>query len=209
MKSGFIYPIVNWVFNSLRFLSIVELFKLVGEKMAGENASGKRLSAFSRTSVDVFIVLKFLFVAFVLFKPISGVWVAAVVWYLLATNLYTYFFYHLWSKKVLSDRCFGVDRIKRRFMTLSLAIFFSVIGFSYLYRVPYMAEYSWGGANHDSFRALLFSVANSFGASYDQVSPVTDVGRVVAIVQFLTMFVFLAIILSNSIPQTGISQEDG
>ncbi len=57
LKSGFIYPLVNGVFNSLRFLSMVELFKQLSEKMAGKDASKKRRGAFSRMSVDVFIVL--------------------------------------------------------------------------------------------------------------------------------------------------------
>jgi hypothetical protein len=196
------------VFNSLRYVNLVELFKLIGEKVVGHGASKKKRGAYSRISVDVFIVLKFLTIGVLMLRQTEGQIALAGVWYLLSANIYTYFYYHLWSERVLKDTLFGIDRIKRRFMTLSLAVLFSVIAFSYLFRVPYSAEFTWPGEKPNVAKALLYSAANSFGASYDQVSPATELGRVVSIVQFLTMFVFLAIILSNSIPQVGANQED-
>lgn len=200
MKTGFIYPAIDKLLNSLRYINLVELFKLVGRAFVRTKRS-ERSTAYERIAVDLFIVAKFVYITALLFTGSNNAITTAIVWYLLATNIYTYFYYHLWSSRVLKDKHFNIDRIKRRFLSLMLAIFYSIFGFAYLYKVPYVTEFSWYCSEPTIIRSLLFSIYNSFAANYDRVKPATDTGFMLTIVQLLMMFVFLTIIISNSIPQ--------
>ena len=133
---------------------------------------------------------------------------AFVVWYLSLTNLYTYFYYHIWSSEILSDVHFGIDRIKRRFTTLTLAVSYTIFGFAYLYAIPYSDEFTWSNDTPTFLKSLWFSVSNSLTASYDQVKPITDLGSSISMIQLLMMFIFLTIIIGGSIPQPKLTEED-
>lgn len=201
LHSGYFYPLINKSLKSLRVINLVEGFKYVGILIATKSGSRETQIEYSRIAVDLFIILKWLFLLVILLTSINKTWVVVVIWYLLITNLYTYFFYHAWSTEILLDDKFDVDRIKRRFINLIQAISFSLIGFAYLYYVPYSAELDWGSRCPNFIYSLWFSISNSLTASYEQVKPITDVGNTVAMIQLVMMFVFLTIIIGGTVPQ--------
>lgn len=199
IKHGFLYPTVNAFLNALKYLNLVEGFKFLGAHFGSQN-SIQKISR-SRYAVDFFICSKWLFVGILWMYKVSIPWLVYVVWYLLVTNLYTYFYYHTWSSDILKDTHFDAERVKRRFTTLILAVFYTIVGFAYLYSVPYSTEFTWSENTITVTKALWFSVSNSLSASYELVKPITEWGYSISMIQLLMMFVFLTIIIGSAIPQ--------
>src|SRR3990167_7363264 len=96
MKNGFLYQIIKTTLDSLKYLNLVELFKTVGKKINPQKAT-----EYSRISVDTFIVLKWLFIFFIWVFGATNFWLTILVWYLIFTNIYTYFYYHIWADDAL------------------------------------------------------------------------------------------------------------
>ena len=201
MKTGFLYKFLNGLLNSTQYLNLVELFKYVGQKVTPKNCPIETKIEYSRVSVDIFIVAKWLFLLILWGFKVTNLVLVAIIWYLLITNLYTYFYYHTWAIEILNDKYFDIDRIKRRFMNLLLAILYSVFGFAYLYNFPYSSEFYWVDGTPKFLHSLWFSFSNSLTASYDQVKPITDIGYSISMIQLIMMFIFIAIIINSSIPQ--------
>lgn len=197
--NGFIYVFVNRLFHWFKYLNLVEGFKFVGIIISSGDKS-KNIK-YSRIAVDIFIVLKWIFISTLWFFKVNSNWLVIFVWYLLVTNLYTYFYYHSWANEILKDTKFDIDRVKRRFLNSILAFCFSIIGFAYLYSTPYSLQFSWGNGGATLLKSLWFSISNSLTASYDQVRPITDFGISISIIQLIMMFAFITIIIGGSIPQ--------
>lgn len=208
METGFLYKFINRLLNSIQYLNLVEFFKYVGQKLAPKNCPIETKIKYSRTSVDVFIVAKWLFLLMLWGFKVTNIVLVAIVWYLLITNLYTYFYYHSWSSKILHDTYFDTDRIKRRFINLLLAILYSVFGFAYLFNIPYSSEFYWVDGNPNLLHSLWFSVSNSLTATYDQVKPITDIAYSISMIQLIIMFIFITIIISGSIPQINSEKKE-
>ena len=208
MKSSFLYQILNKLLNSMKYINLVELFKFIGRKLTPKNSLIETRINYSRTSVDIFIVAKWLFILILILFDVTNTWLVIAVWYLLFANLYTYFYYHTWSSEILNDRYFDTTRIKRRLLNLLLAIFYSVFGFAYLYYIPYSTEFIWAGKTPNFLHSLWYSLSNSLTASYDQVRPITDVGNSISMIQLIIMFIFVTIIIGGSIPQINSDMEE-
>ena len=208
MKSSFLYQILNKLLNSMKYINLVELFKFIGRKLTPKNSLIETRINYSRTSVDIFIVAKWLFILLLILFDVTNIWLVIAVWYLLFANLYTYFYYHTWSSEILNDRYFDTTRIKRRLLNLLLAIFYSVFGFAYLYYIPYSTEFIWAGKTPNFLHSLWYSLSNSLTASYDQVRPITDVGNSISMIQLIIMFIFVTIIIGGSIPQINSDMEE-
>lgn len=196
MKNGLIYTIIDWTIEKLKWLNLVESFKWTAKRIYPADS----LLA-SRLGVDIFIILKWIAVIVLWLCQVNNEFVNLIIWYLIFTNLYTYFYHHTWTKD-LDKGNFSIERVKRRFLNLLLAISFNVFCFAYLIRFPFSANYEWTNHIATSKHAILHSVANSLTVSFDSVKTVSQVGQTLNVIETITMFVFLTIILSNSIPQT-------
>lgn len=192
MKNGFLYIAIRTVLDKLKYLNLVKLFKIVVVRINPQNTL-----ASSRISVDTFIVLKWLFIAVIWFAAKTNCFLTFFVWYLIATNIYTYFYYHIWTDDALNTSGYDNDKIRRRFVNLILAVAFSDFCFAYLYRFPYSADFSNTGTGN----SIWFSVSNSLAANYDAIKPTTDLGNSIAMSQLILTFIFVTIIISRSIPQ--------
>jgi len=115
------------------------------------------------------------------------------------TNIYTYFYYHVW--KVSARDKLDEIRLKRRFLSLGLAFFFSVISFATIYKNFYANEFIWKDKNISFLNSFLFSLGNSFTVSYEFVKPNSEVAFSITILQTTITFIFVSIILATSIPQ--------
>ena len=208
MNNGILYSVFDKFLNGLRYVSIVELFKFIAVKISPKISSRDVILRNLRASVDLFIVLKWLLVIFLILGKVSHSWATVGVWYLVATNLYTYFYFHTWSSDILTDPYMDIDRIKRRFLNLLQAILFTIFAFTYLYAFPYSHEFIWEKGETSILRSVWYSVSNSLTASYNQVAPSSDLGNSVSMIQLLIMFAFLTIIIGGSVPQTRQDRED-
>jgi len=196
MEKGFLYIIFKAVLDKLKYLNLVELFKYIAVK-----TNPQKEKALSRFGTDIFILVKWLFVFVIWFSGASNCLITIFVWYLIATNIYTYFIYHIWNDEALDTSALDNDSIRRRFLNLMLAVAFSDFAFAYLYRIPYMAEFSWTSAANISGNSLWYSISNSLAANYDIVSPLSELGYSISMGQLILTFIFVTIIISRSIPQ--------
>lgn len=197
MKNGIIYHIVDWVIQKLNYLNLVELLKKI-VKLFFSNDQEKRIV--SRLAVDFFIITKWLFIALVWYFNIQNTIVNYLVWYLIFTNIYTYFYYHTWTKD-LANPHFDIDRIKRRYLNLMLSIAFNIYSFGYLFAQPFKENFKWTNEYSTLKDSIFFSLSNSISRNYQYVSAITKTGDTLTLIETIISFVFLTIILSNSIPQ--------
>ena len=200
MENGFIYLVFRFVLEKLRFLTLVEWFKRIGHLFCGKNKDKAARQVSDRVAVDVYIVLKWAFVFVILLSSFTNNVVTAIVWYLLFANIYSYFYHHIWSDEAIKLQHMDIDRARRRFINLLLALGFSDLCFAYLYRLPYGLDYNWSGSITNT-KAIWFSISNSFAANYETVAPISDIGNSVAMTQLVITFIFVTIIISKSIPQ--------
>lgn len=169
--------------------------------MFSEKSKKSRIKT-SRIAVDVFIILKWTLIIFAMNQGWNHTLITIFVWYLVYSNLYTYFYYHIWIPEALNTESFDNDRIRRRFITLMLSIGFSNLCFAYLIRYPYSLDFQWSNNNPLNIKAMWFSFANSLTANYEYVKPNTENGVELTIIQLIISFIFLTLILGKSIPQT-------
>ena len=196
--NGFIYPIIKFVINMIKYLNLVELFKCIAKHIV----SGNNVVAALRISVDIFIVLKWLFIIVIWTFGYSNPFLSIFVWYLIITNLYTYFYYHIWSDEALNTDNFTKDRIRRRFINLILAFAYSIFCFAYLFQFVYFLDINWDNKSISFVNAVMFSFNNSLGGSYNDINPQTGLGHFICSIELLITFIFATLILSRSIPQT-------
>lgn len=202
MKNGIIFTIFKILIESLNYVSLVELFKYVAKKLFSDPSDVQSVVSASRIGVDIFIIFKWTFIISAMNLEWNSTIVICFVWYLIYSNLYTYFYYHVWSKEAMNTEDFEIDRIRRRFVTLMLSIGFSNLCFAYLYRIVYLSDFEWSDKIPLNTKALWFSFANSLTANYEYVKPITQSGGEITLTQLIVSFIFLTIILGKSIPQT-------
>ncbi len=196
MQNGILYTIFNGLIYYLRYANLVELFKFVGRKTAKpSNPVRRRVN--ERFSVDLFIFLKWALIIILLSTNTSNKAATIAVWYLIVTNIYTYFYYHIWSDDAINMSESDSHRVRRRFFNLLFAISFSDYCYSYLVQLPYSREFS----NVDTGNCLWFSISNSLAANYEVIKPVSPLGNTIAMTQLILTVIFVTIIVSRSIPQ--------
>jgi len=199
-RYGFIYKAVNFLLKFLNNFNLVELFKVIAKKQNTDIGDAETVKTYARVGIDIFICLKWIFLIVLWIFSWHSLILSIIVWYLIVTNLYSYFFNHIWTDEALNTSKFTNDRIRSRFLNLLLAVFYSTLCFAYLYQIVYPNEFKWG-SGVGTIYAIQFSFSNSVAANYDQVSVQTDMGNVIASIQLFITFIFVAIILSRSIPQ--------
>jgi hypothetical protein len=202
MKNGIIYSILKFILDKLRYLTLVELFKLIGQLINPKKNDTTSKLIYSRAAVDLFILLKWIFLLIITKCHFANDFLTILVWYLLITNTYSYFFYHIWTDEALNTESFSKDRTRRRFVTLILAVGYSDLCFAYLYRHPYWSNFSWSDDKQTFVKSIWYSVSNSLAANYDAVKAITEFGNNVAMTQLIITFIFITIILGKSVPQT-------
>jgi hypothetical protein len=205
MKSGLIYPIIKITLEKVKYLNLVEFFKFIARKFNSNNNSQDKIDELNRFGTDIFIIIKWLFLFLIWDFNINNSVITFLVWYLIIANVYTYFYYHIWSDNALKTDDFTKDRIRRRFMNLILALTYSVFCFAYLFQIPYCDDIDWGLKTSASLYSIMFSFSNSLASNYSDIKPLTDTGNVICNIQLLITFFFATIILSRSIPQTNSS----
>lgn len=201
MKYGIIYEIFKAIIEGIRYLSLVELFKLIAKKLNPKPLDELSTTIYSRAAVDIFITLKWLLLLIFFFASLNNIWSCLIIWYLIITNIHTYFYYHVWDKAAINLLEADEHCLRRRFINLLLAIAFSNISFAYLYHSYYAGGFNWGDSGITRSHAIWYSVSNSVAANYNSISPITDLTNSVSMVQLLITFLFVTIIVSRSIPQ--------
>lgn len=198
MQNGFIISTVKEIINAFYYLNLVEFFKFIAKKLTPINSSQDIIIRNSNIAIDIFIILKWLFIFLIWKVGVDNTFMTFFVFYLIITNIYTYFYYHVWLKVT---QPLTYERNIRRFINLILAYSYSNFCYGYLYSVPYYSEMNWTQGFNKDINGLLFSIANSLTSSIEGVKILTTMGNWISVSQVSLSFFFISIILSKSIPQ--------
>ena len=131
---------------------------------------------------------------------VTGKVALGITYYLLASNLFSYFYYHVWD----TNREHQFRRDGRRFINWLSAVLFYIFSYAYIFTYHFHDQLDWGtlGANAKFSEALIFSFANSLSANVSELQPVTFAARLLVLSETFTTFLFVVIIIANSLPQT-------
>lgn len=202
MKNGFIFLAVSKLVELLKYVNLVEYFKNFSAFALGRYAPYPEAldNTIARNSIgiDVFQVLKWAFVVYIMLSGQDHAYLKYLVIYLIWANVFTYFYYHAWgsSFRQRSD----MDTERRRFMNFLLSIVFYVFCYAYLYQFHYAEDILWPDNQVDTINAIYLSVANAFTLTYGGFSPLTQAARVVFMTELINTFFFFTVIVANSIP---------
>lgn len=193
MRHGFIYPIVRAVVEMFACLNLVELFKAVGKKLARDESQIPRNA---RIGIDMYVIFKWVLLVSVWVGAVNNTFATSAVIYLLATNVFTYFYHHVWKPPYdASD-----ENLRSRLVTLILSICYSIACFGYLYAVPFAGDFRLSDGIGRTTASILFSASHSFLTDFAPMLAVTTAGYVLVLSQTAITFIFISIILAASIP---------
>lgn len=211
--SGFIMSVFYWLVCVLWRASLIEIVKgvwvLTAKKLSSKSDDEKSRAI----AIDAYMLLKWALVALVILWPrLQGSYIGTLlVIYLLSSNLFSYFYYHIWRFSPVPNAASPTQpsllhqgQLRRYYMFI-LSFLFSIFGFAYLYYSPFAPHVdtctaSVCGSLWSS--ALFTSMANAFTFTPGWYAPVTHIGFMLGTVQVLYSFFFLVIIITNSIPRS-------
>jgi hypothetical protein len=192
MQFGFIHKIVSELILALKCLNLVELFKTIAKKIAPSNQT----EVFKQISIDIFIVMKWFIIILLWYHGINNIISFIFVWYMLYTNIFTYFYYHFWEN--IQPVNIDIDRQKRRFINLILAFSYSNLCFGYLYAIHYLKSFKISEGYNKDWNLLLFSVKNALTSSVAGIEVINQDGNFVTTIQVCISSVFISILFSKN-----------
>ncbi|EPU3919587.1 hypothetical protein ACVWV7_003736 [Aeromonas hydrophila] len=215
MNNGFIYPFLDIAINILKHLNLVELFKKVAQLVCKalhfneQNLQTKLLIKYSNLAIDIYQIFKWmtLFYLWLYIERIIDVNIFSlhiplntkfIAWYLIASNLFTYFYYHVWGSRY--TQLLTRESMNRRFMNTILAIAYYIFAYAYLFEVHYMQHFEWADNIVSHSNSIYLSASNALTFSHDAFDAKDSTGRFLLLSQAINTFIFLTIIISNSIP---------
>ena len=209
---GFLIVLFSRFFAILQAVSAVEWMKKFGFYILARSEKNHSPEDFRRVAnlwIDVFIVAKWLVVTVFLLLSCKGFLPLFVVSYLLFFNCFSYFIYHGWGSGYSAANLpveAQLRRDRRRLISFLQAVFFSFLGFSYLYSCQIYGRLEW--PTHPNFLdGLYLSLSNSFTLTYSGFQPKDQIARGVLLLQVINMLVFVTILIGNSVPVVGRSSQ--
>lgn len=198
-NNGFIFPIANWLIINSSCVSLVEGFKSFAGLIARIMKADER--KFKNYAIDLFIALKWVVVVLAIKFTWDHSIVVYSVLYLLVMNLHSYMLHHIWSRDNNIGRPMTAERERRRFISLLLAIAYSEVCYTYLYLVPLHHGFSWPNETSNLVASFVFSAGNSLTGFSGNLKPIATSAHLAATSQLIMSVIFIAIVLSQSIPK--------
>lgn len=199
MNQGPIFAFFQLFVSVSKKLNLVEYVKEITFRLL-RFLGLERSERFSKSiGIDVYIALKWITVACLWAIGSGSVLATFLCAYLLWSNLFTYFYYHVWDTRFHSN----ADWQRRRFVSLIQSIAYNIFGFAFLYRFQFQTEFSWKFADsivplRESFLPLAMSSLSLFGSTSSVAEPISLAGLTVLSIQSLSTLIFLTIILGNT-----------
>lgn len=204
MKNGLIYPFVAALIAIIKRLNLVEYVKefcvFAVSKFRKTTLQQNEIIATKNVGIDIFILLKWGFIAWAIIWQATSPWVEWAVWYLIFTNLFTYFYYHVWGSGFVARS--DIDSQRRRFINFLISLGFYLVCYAYLYQFQYATHISWPNNAVDFTNATYLSIANAFTLTYGGFAPISQTARILFASELINTFFFFTIIIVNSVPNT-------
>jgi len=214
--NGFIYPLFNSLINFLYYTNLVELFKFIGKFYAKLSSKDNQVStdtirAYSTIAIDIYQLFKWGILIFLWLSENNSLTAKLIIYYLIYSNLFVYFYYHTWGSKYKqrNDR----EALKKNFLNYLMAIGFYLFSYAYLYKFHYnnmiMIDRNLLDITvMDSINAIYLSISTAFTLTFSGFQPLTQEIRVVFLSELINTFLFFTIIVSNSIPSNFTQKEE-
>jgi hypothetical protein len=193
MNHGIFLPVFKYWIKFLNKINCVEWFKNGSAKIFKQTNP----RPIKRLAIDIFICLKYLFIILAWKNGIINNLITYIIIYLLFMNFHTYFYYHLWNVKNKQN---SMDRMKGRFLTFILAFIYNIVGYGYLYAIPFKKNFQWEDKFSINISAISMSFSKTVGGSLEYVTPITNIGLILSASQIVVTFLFVAVLLGNSLP---------
>lgn len=192
---GIIYPIFDTSVKLLQCLTLVEIVKNIF--LRNKRFTQKQRYLLNHV-IDCYIVFKWMLIILFWIFNFSGILVNIIVFYLLLTNLSTYFFYHVWDERNYDDSKRNSTTIRKRMVSLILSYLYSVLLFAYIYGVLF-SSYFHSSVKSDFLQYILFSFTNSIFNSNNLLTSRDIVGYfLMGLQQFITL-IYMTIIFARSV----------
>jgi hypothetical protein len=194
--NGPIYSAFSAAVDHFHSLNLVEGFK--GRVLSYARPGTDRKKRFTANiAIDIFVIAKwgFVLIAWAYLPP--NPLILTVVAYLMIANLYTSFRYHLWVPTYDDS---DIHRDRRRFLNLLLSLAFAVFAYAYLYDHAFHSHFDWPQNISPGVAALSFSAGNALTGTTGDLKAKTDLGYLLVTSQLVMTFIFVAILLGQSIP---------
>lgn len=200
--NGFLFPFFNALINVLYYTNLVELFKFSGKicaRLSSEQpVSKERIIQFNNIAIDIFQVFKWGILIFFWMASCDTITAKLIIAYLIYSNLFVYFYYHVWGGKY--NQRIDRETLNRKFLNYLLAIAFYLCCYAYLYQFHYSQIIKWPENEIDFLNAIYLSVANAFTLTYPGFEPLTQQARTLFMTELINTFLFFTIIMANSVP---------
>ena len=193
------YRIVSHGMTGMHKLNAVEWLKWAAIKITrASRQEDKRM--ISNWVIDLFIAAKWAFVIGAWRFNLTGrpiIWISI---YLLIANIFTYFWHHLWLPRAPAYAADNPHRERRRFLNLLSAMAFSMATYAFFYSRVFTNSFDWPHDIVAPVAALTFSVGNALTGATGDLHPKTSAAYLLMTSQLVMTFVFVAMLLSTSIP---------
>ena len=199
-SNGPIFLVINHMVEIVHAVSPVEWKKRGALKLL-PRTDADEIRWVANVAIDFFILLKWIFLVTIWAIGVSHWFVVAVAIFLLVTNLHTYFWYHLWTIERGAAIPGSEFRDRRRFVNLIFALGYSMALYAYLYHRVLESDFTWPQPIAPWLSALVFSIGNSLTGFAGDLKPVSTVAHLVVSSQLVMTFIFVAMLLSNSVPR--------
>lgn len=186
-----------WASFIEHFKALVVLLFTRGETQHSNAAKWRAIA------IDAYQVIKWSILILFLYCGWETTVAHSIVVYLLASNLFSYFYYHAWRDPWGGARLTH-SNLQRRLVSFLMAFAFMIFGYAALYYQFFADQIIWPGGPDGvaSFPGAIFlSVANTFTLTYGEYGPGTAAMEYLFGSQVVYAFVFLVIIISNSVPR--------
>jgi hypothetical protein len=214
--NGFIYPLFNSFINFLYYTNLVVLFKFISIFYAkislkkDEEISDDMIKSYSTIAIDIYQIFKWGMLIFFWLSENNSLTSRLIIYYLIYSNLFVYFYYHTWGSKYTQRN--DKEALKKNFLNYLMAIVFYLLCYAYLYKFHYngmilINKELLDVSVLDSINAIYLSISTAFTLTFGGFQPLTQEVRIVFLSELINTFLFFTIIVSNSIP-SNFSQKE-
>ena len=198
--NGPLYVAAAAFMRAAQWVSLVEVCKRVAWKVFSVTTPDQK-RRIANWTIDSFVIAKWILLLVAWRLSASNCLVVAAIVCLLIWNSITYFFYHLWIVEVPKERIASAHRERRRFISLVLAMAYSMTAYAYLYDVVVSAGFEWPPDVSRWIAAMTFSIGNALTSQAGGLRPLTGTAYLIGASQLVFTFGFVAMLLSSSLPR--------
>ena len=196
--NGFLLPIFDKFISFMNKINLVELFKELVVLKGKKDKSINDIIRLKSIAIDIFTLAKWLMLVFFISFELNNLFTKGAVIYLLAMNVHTYFYYHVWSNRAINGLARNHEHLRRRFFSLMLAIAYNVITYTYFYFIAFSVHFNFDNGFNKLLISFFHSLISTFLGGSEYLIPTDSTGVAIQTSQILISFVFLTIILSRS-----------